>query len=321
MSYTKIDAGQVFSGRPSGVMVGAFDAPCEYTPAARADYMLPAWTRDLILWFIHGSEPLYISGPTGCGKTSGVKHIAAMLNYPVFEITGHNRLETPELVGHFALRDGATVWVDGPLTKAMRMGGLFLLNEIDLLDPSTATGLNSVLDGSPLCIADTAEVVHQAPGFRFVATANTNGSGDEAGLYTGTLRQNAAFQNRFIHIEADYLTVKQEDSLLKRVAPSLPDDVRVGMLRLADAARRMLAGRELEDKAVAGAFGGAMLQVPVSTRALVRWAYWTEKLEPLKKSGVNVLEKALDMSIANACDGASKTTLHELLQRIIGGEE
>lgn len=315
--YQMLDAGQVFSGKKSGTMVGGFGAPCERTPALKSNYMTPPWLRDVIMWFIYGDEPLYITGPTGCGKTSGVKQIAAMLNYPVFEITGHNRLETPELVGHFALQNGSTVWVDGPLTMAMRQGGLFLLNEIDLLDPSTATGLNSVLDGSPLCIADTAEVVQPAAGFRFVGTANTNGSGDDAGVYVGTLRQNAAFQNRFLHIEADYLSPEAEAVLLKNVAPNLPDTVHEIMQRLTTAVRGMLTGKEIPDSALAS-FGGANIQVPISTRTLLRWAYWTEKLEPMKKSGMNVLEKALDMSIANSCDSVSRNTLHELLQRLAG---
>lgn len=313
--YQMLDAGQVFSGKKTGTLVGGFDSPSERTPKLRPNYMTPPWLRDVILWFIHGDEPLYISGPTGCGKTSGVKQVAAMLNYPVFEITGHNRLETPELVGHFALRNGSTVWVDGPLTMAMRSGGLFLLNEIDLVDPSTAAGLNSVLDGSPLCIAETAEVVSPAQGFRFVGTANTNGAGDDAGVYVGALRQNAAFQNRFLHVEADYLDSEAERLLLKNAAPNIPDSVLDVMQLMTATVRSILTGKEIADSALAE-FGGANLQVPISTRALLRWAYWTEKLEPLKRAGVNVLEKALDMSVANSCDSVSKNVLHELLQRL-----
>lgn len=318
MNYIDLDAGQVFSGKKTGTPVGAFDAPSERTPPLQSNYITPSWLKDVVLWFIYGSEPLYITGPTGCGKTSGVKQIAAMLNYPVYEITGHNRLETPELVGHWSLRGGDTVWVDGPLTAAMRAGGLFLLNEIDLLDPSTATGLNSVLDGSALCLVDNdSEMVPPAKGFRFVGTANTNGSGDAVGLYTGTLRQNAAFQNRFLHIEADYLSPDQEAGLIKSVAPTLPDAVIGYMQRLTATVRNMLRGDGIEDKKLIE-FDDADLRVPIGTRSLLRWAEWTVRLEPSKKHGVNVLEKAMDMTIANSLDAVQKKTLHELLQRITG---
>lgn len=320
MKYVMLDAGEVFSGRKSGTPVAGYDAPSERTPCLRPNYLTPAWMRDVILWFVHGDEPLYVTGPTGCGKTSGVKQVAAMLNYPVYEITGHNRLETPELAGHFALRGGDTVWVDGPLTLAMRTGGLFLFNEIDLCEPSTLAGLNTVLDGSPLTIADTAEVVAAAPGFRFVATANTNGGGDDGGLYAGALRQNAAFQNRFLHVMADYLAPDQEKRLIRCAAPSLPDAVVGYMQSLAGAVRQMYAGAEIKDKALAD-FGGANLQVPIGTRTLLRWAYWAEKYEPLKAAGVNVLEKALDVAVANSCDSVSRSVLHELLQRVVAVDE
>ena len=316
--YTKLDAGQVFSGRPSGTPVNGFDTPSDLTPAVNPNYIMPPWLRYVALWFIHGNEPLYITGPTGCGKTSGVKQLAGRLNYPVYEITGHCRLETPELVGHHTIRNGDTVWVDGPLTAAMRAGGLFLLNEIDLLDPSTATGLNSVLDGSPLVIADNgSEVVKPAPGFRFVATANTNGSGDDTDLYVGTLRQNAAFQNRFVHVIADYLPPESEFLLLQTVAPCLPETIKKKMIRFTTAVRAMLTGQDVPDADLAK-YEGAGLRVPIGTRTILEWAKWTEKFEPMKNYGFNVIGEALDFVIGNHCDSVSKNTLHELLQRVMG---
>ena len=85
----------------------------------------------------------------------------------------------------------------GPLALALRYGGLFLLNEIDLVTPEVVAGLNGILDGSPLCIAENGgELVRPHPLFRFAATANSNGGGDKTGLYQGTQRQNAAFLDR-----------------------------------------------------------------------------------------------------------------------------
>lgn len=100
------DAGEVFSGRPSGRLIKGYDAPSPYSPQADPDYLFHESSRDVIVWFLEQSDPLYVFGPTGSGKTSIIKELAARINYPVFEVTGHSRLEFPDLVGHLSVRDG-----------------------------------------------------------------------------------------------------------------------------------------------------------------------------------------------------------------------
>ena len=186
----ELDAGQVFSGRPSGKIVRGYQAPSAFTPTVDSNYIFHETSRDLVVWFVSNPEPVYVFGPSGSGKTSCIKQLAARINYPVFEVTGHSRLEFPELVGHLTVRSGNMEFEYGPLALAMKYGGLFLLNEIDLLEPSTAAGLNGILDGQPLCIPENGgELVIPHEMFRFAATANTNGASDESGLYQGTLRQ------------------------------------------------------------------------------------------------------------------------------------
>jgi hypothetical protein len=98
---------------------------------------------------------------------------------------------------------------------------LFLLNEIDLLEPSTAAGLNGILDGQPLCIPENCgELITPHPMFRFCATANTNGGSDETGLYQGTLRKNLAFMDRFFLCEVSYPVPKAEEQLLEKTFPN-----------------------------------------------------------------------------------------------------
>lgn len=161
--------------------------------------------RELVVWIMTPSDPLYVFGPTGAGKSSLIRQVAAKLNYPVFDITGHGRLEFNDLAGHLTVENGSMRFQYGPLALAMKFGGLFLLNELDLLDPATAAGLNGVLDGAPLCLPENGgEVIPPHPMFRFVATANTNGASDESGLYQGTLRQNLAFMDRFWLCEVGY---------------------------------------------------------------------------------------------------------------------
>lgn len=123
-----LDAGKVFSGTPSGRTITGFAHPCSYTPTPDPEYIFHETSRDVIVWLMNASDPLYVFGPTGSGKTSLIKQLAARLNYPVFEITGHSRLEFPELVGHLSVRDGNMEFHYGPLALAMKYGGLFLLN-------------------------------------------------------------------------------------------------------------------------------------------------------------------------------------------------
>ena len=230
----QLDAGKVFSGAPSGRFVLGYDQPSEFTPAQDPDYVFHESSRDVIVWLMNPSEPLYVFGPTGSGKTSLIKQLAARLNYPVYEVTGHGRLEFADLVGHLSLRDGSMEFEYGPLSRAMRHGGIFLLNELDLLEPSTAAGLNSILDGAPLCIPENGgELITPHPMFRFAATANTNGGSDETGLYQGTLRQNLAFCDRFWLCEVDYPPKAAEVRLLAQKFPSLPEDIRTTMIELA----------------------------------------------------------------------------------------
>ena len=193
----KHDTGEIFSGKKSKRMVRGFASPSSFTPDRNPEYLFHDCSRDAVVWFMNSSDPLYVFGPAGSGKTSLIKQLAAKLNYPVFDITGHGRLEFPDMVGHLTVEDSNMSFQYGPLALAMKFGGLFLLNEIDLLDPATAAGLNGILDGDPLCIPENGgEVIKPHPLFRFAATANTNGGTDETGLYQGTLRQNLAFMDR-----------------------------------------------------------------------------------------------------------------------------
>lgn len=314
-NYITVDFGQALQGKDNGKMVPAFDVACEDTPSKLPEFVWPAWSKDLLLWWGSAGTPLYITGPSGCGKTQAVKQLASMLNYPVFEVTGHNRLETPELVGHYVLQGQATVWQDGPLTKAMRTGGIFLLNEVDLLDPSTAAGLNTVLDGAPLRIPETNECIPPHEGFRFVATANTAGSGDFGGLYQGTLRMNAAFMDRFAVLMAEYLPMPAEEGLLKRVYPKLSGAMRTAICSMANRVRVLYTRDESLGTTGLDEFRDRV-NLPLSTRTVLRWAEWAEMCMPMARKGVNVLEYSMMRAFGFRCDPAMQVALKELLQRV-----
>ena len=305
----QLDAGQIFSGKSSGTMIFGYDAPSEYTPSIDPNYLFHESSRDVIVWFLmQNPEPLYICGPTSAGKSSLVRQIAARLNYPVFEATGHDRLEFPDLVGHLSVQNGNMVFEDGPLTMAMKIGGIFLFNEADLCSPATLAGLNTILDGSPLCFAENGgELVKPSPMFRFIVTANSNGNSDETGLYQGVMRQNIAFMDRFMLVEMDYPKAEVERDLLNRMFPEIPAEITEKMVDFANDVRRNFMGNSSAHDA---------LDVTLSTRTLIRWARLTIAFQPLSKQGISPIMYALDRALGFRASTTSRAALHEMAQRI-----
>ncbi|MFW8217024.1 AAA family ATPase, partial [Klebsiella pneumoniae] len=131
----------------------------------------------------------------------------------------------------------------GPLAVAMREGHLLLINEVDLADPAELAGLNDVLEGRPLVIAQNGgEIIKPHPMFRVVVTGNSTGSGDASGLYQGGMMQNLAAMDRYRFTKVGYADEEAELSILGRVTPKLPENVRKGMVRIANQVRKLFLG-------------------------------------------------------------------------------
>lgn len=297
-----------------GLMVDAYSEPCHFTPKMDPNYQFrQEILSDILAWWGVGAklkDGLYLTGPTGSGKSSVICQLAARLNLPVQRMTAHSRLEMPDMVGQHIIIDGDLVWQDGPLTIALREGHIFLLDEFDLLDPGTAAGLNGIVEGAPLVLAQNGgEVVHQHPDFRFVATGNTNGGGDRLGVFQGTLQQNAALMDRTWVVEVLYPTKEQEMAILEAVVPEVKSEIRSTVIDIANEIRGMFMGSDGSPGAI---------EVTMSTRTLIRWTYLSWFFQNKILQGINPYDYALDRALANRASPETKVALHEIVQRHFG---
>lgn len=223
----------------------------------------------LTAWWAVETNPLWLWGPMGSGKTSALLQMAAIMNIPVQMISCHNRLESPELIGRLVLNEEGGMDVqDGPLTTAYRHGQLLILDEVDLLDPGTAAGLNALREGLPITVVESGEVVKPHPNFRLAVTSNTRGEGDTTGAYPGTQRMNQAFMDGFIGLEVGYPEKQVEEQLLIEQF-DFEEEVADRMVSVANSIRSAFIGNPDHD-------GGEAIEITCSTRSLLRWARWRE---------------------------------------------
>lgn len=259
-----------------------------------------AWNRGAA-----GDDPLYLTGPTGSGKSSIITQIAARLGIPLFVVSCHERMEIPELFGRYVVRDGSMVWQDGPFINGLKepAGAWILLDEADTLDPGTFIGLNALLEGRSIIIPETGEEIDPLMnGSRIVMAGNTAGNGDSTGLYQSTKRQNLASMGRFMILEVGYADPAEEILILEKTIPSLPSIIRDKMIGIANEVRKLFVGGEME--------------VTMCTRTLVRWANLTTFYKA--KPNIDPITYALDRAIGFRAEATSRQALHELCQRFFG---
>jgi len=290
-------------------MVEAFeDATHPRIPKIIPHYQFKKETLGDALAFLsapYGSG-LYLTGPTGCGKTSVIGQIAARLNWPIQEHSCSGHFEFATLVGHHTIMDGNMKFVHGPLAVAMRDGHILMLNEMDVAEPGELAGLNGVLDGLPLVIPENeGEVIVAHEKFRLVATGNSVGQGDDTGLYQGVLRQNLALLDRFRVLEINYPDLEFERQLLMKVAPYLSAPIIEGMLKIATEIRRMFSGD-----------GPQEVTITLSTRGLVLWALMSGSF----KGAPNPLKKAFEQVVLKKASRSQQEGIEQAARLVFGDE-
>ena len=141
--------------------------------------------------------PTYIAGLSGNGKTMMVEQACAKVKREYVRVQISPETDEDDLIGGFRLIDGETVFQKGPVIKAMERGAILLIDEIDRATNKIMC-LQGVLEGNPVLLKKTGEVITPAEGFNVIATANTKGRGSDDGRFTAASIIDDAFLERFV---------------------------------------------------------------------------------------------------------------------------
>ncbi len=234
--------------------------------------------------------PLLLKGPTGCGKTRFVEHMAAKLGKPLYTVACHDDLSAADLIGRYLLKGGETEWVDGPLTRAVREGAICYLDEVVEARKDVTVVLHPLTDDRRTLMIDrTGEELQAPPGFMLVASYNPGYQNVLKRLKPSTRQRFLSMTFSFPEAEAEIAVVTRESGLEKgRVAP---------LVRLAGHIRA-LSGMDLEEG--------------VSTRLLV----YTAKLMARGMSVDQAIQAAIIEPLTDEPD--VQQSLRDLISTIYG---
>jgi len=158
--------------------------------------------------------PVFITGLSGNGKTLAVTQACAVSKREMIRVNVTIETDEDDLLGGYRLRDGQTVWQNGPVIEAMERGAILLLDEIDLASNKIMC-LQPILEGSGIYVKKINKFVKPKFGFNVIATANTKGQGSDDGKFIGTNVLNEAFLERFpVTFEQEYPGAKTEQKIV-----------------------------------------------------------------------------------------------------------
>jgi nitric oxide reductase NorQ protein len=126
-------------------------------------YIPQADEIDIALAACHEQLPLLLKGPTGCGKTRFMRYIAWRLERPLITVSCHDDLSTSDLIGRYLVRGTEAVWVDGPLTLAVRHGAICYLDEIVEARKDTTVVIHPLADDRRELPVEKLGVLYSAP--------------------------------------------------------------------------------------------------------------------------------------------------------------
>ena len=185
--------------------------------------------------------PVLLKGPTGCGKTRFMEHMAWRLKRPLITVSCHDDLTASDLVGRFLVKGGETIWVDGPLATAVRVGGICYLDEVVEARKDTTVVIHPLADDRRvLPMEKVGELLRAPPDFSLAISFNPG--------YQSALKDlKQSTRQRFVAMEFDYPGPALEQRIIQKEA-AVSGEVADRLVRFAHMTRN-LKGNGLDEGA------------------------------------------------------------------------
>lgn len=280
-------------------------------PEVDKKYVFPLEVLKNLMMAIETASPALLWGHAGVGKTTLVKQVAARTNRPFFRVQHTQNMEETHIVGQTLANEKGTYFEPGPLPLAMKNGWLYVADEYDFASPAVTSVYQAVMEGEPLVIKEAPRewrVVKPHPDFRFVATGNTNGSGDETGLYQGTQMGNAANYSRFAVTEhVPYMEKEHEISVICKQSGAVKGFVSK-LVEFAGLVRQ--------------AFDNGEIAMTIGPRELINAAkFGGFKIDPAANRARNMelFSRGLVTAYINRLSKADREIVEAFRQRVFGG--
>jgi nitric oxide reductase NorQ protein len=185
--------------------------------------------------------PVLLKGPTGCGKTRFMEHMAWRLKRPLITVSCHDDLTASDLVGRFLVKGGETIWVDGPLAAAVRVGGICYLDEVVEARKDTTVVIHPLADDRRVLPMEKLGDLLQAPPEFCLAISYNPG-------YQSVLKDlKQSTRQRFVALEFDYPDAALEQRIIEKEA-AVSDEVAGRLVKFAHMTRN-LKGSGLDEGA------------------------------------------------------------------------